>query len=56
MGRLRDFVVFLVVAHHSVLAYLPQIPAPKRFVDGAMWWRAFPVLDSPRWVSPPGEW
>lgn len=54
LGHLRAFVVFLVVVHHSVLAYYPEVPAPgDRFVGGAMLWRAFPVLDSTRWSLTP---
>lgn len=53
-GRLRAFVVFLVVVHHSVLAYYPGLPAPgPPFAGDAMLWRAFPVLDPARWSLAP---
>jgi peptidoglycan/LPS O-acetylase OafA/YrhL len=45
---LRAFVVFLVVAFHSTLAYLPYAPAPAQFVGGLEAWRAFPVMDDQR--------
>jgi hypothetical protein len=44
----RTFVVFLVVAFHSTLAYLPCAPAPGEFVGGLGAWRAFPVMDDQR--------
>jgi peptidoglycan/LPS O-acetylase OafA/YrhL len=50
MGYLRGFVVFLVVVHHSILGYMPGVPAPTPFAGGPMLWRAFPVLDSARWA------
>jgi peptidoglycan/LPS O-acetylase OafA/YrhL len=54
LGHLRAFVVFLVVVHHSVLAYFPNLPAPAhQFAGGEMLWRAFPVLDSTRWALTP---
>jgi peptidoglycan/LPS O-acetylase OafA/YrhL len=53
MGYLRGFVVFFVVVHHSVLAYMPGIPAPKQFSGGLMLWRAFPVLDPASWALTP---
>src|SRR5271163_201045 len=46
---LRAFVIFLVVAFHSALAYLPYAPAPaEHFVGRLEAWRAFPVMDSQR--------
>lgn len=54
LGHLRAFVVFLVVLHHSLLAYYPKLPSPgPPFAGGAMLWRAFPVLDSARWALTP---
>jgi peptidoglycan/LPS O-acetylase OafA/YrhL len=38
---LRAFVVFLVVAFHSTLAYLPYAPSPGEFVGGLEAWRRF---------------
>ena len=49
---LRAFVVFMVVAFHSMLAYLPLAPAPaERFVGGLEAWRGVPVVDSQRWAA-----
>ena len=49
---LRALVVFLVVAFHSMLAYLPLAPAPaQRFVGGLEAWRGIPVVDSQRWAG-----
>jgi peptidoglycan/LPS O-acetylase OafA/YrhL len=46
---LRAFVIFLVVAFHSALAYLPYAPAPaEHFVGRLEAWRAFPVMDGQR--------
>ncbi len=45
LGYLRAFVTFLVVLHHSVLAY-SGFPASKQFAGGPMTWRAFPVIDA----------
>lgn len=51
-GRLRAFVVALVVAHHAVLAYHPWAPpAPHALTDQPAWWQAFPVLDAQRWTG-----
>lgn len=52
LGRLRAFVVFLVVVHHALLAYVPGVPVADRFA-GTMLWRAFPVLDPARWPLAP---
>ena len=49
---LRTFIVFLVVAFHSTLAYLPHAPAPGHdFVGGEALWRGSPVVDSQRSVG-----
>lgn len=54
LGHLRAFVIFLVVVHHSLLAYYPGLPSPAQpFAGGAMLWRAFPVLDPVRWALTP---
>jgi len=45
LGYLRAFVTFLVVLHHSVLAYT-GFPASTQFAGGPMSWRAFPVVDT----------
>jgi len=51
VGYLRAFVTFLVVVHHSLVAYMGAVAAPsKQFAGGAMIWRAFPVVDSAHWA------
>jgi peptidoglycan/LPS O-acetylase OafA/YrhL len=50
IGYLRAFIVALVVAHHSVLAYHPFAPpAPASLLPQPRWWGAFPVVDTRRW-------
>jgi peptidoglycan/LPS O-acetylase OafA/YrhL len=50
IGYLRGFIVALVVAHHSALAYHPFAPpTPASLLAQPRWWMAFPVLDSARW-------
>jgi len=50
MGALRTLVTVLVVAHHSLIAYVPNPPVPAT----ATWsvkdllWTAFPVVDKQR--------
>jgi hypothetical protein len=41
------FLVALVVAHHSVMAYLPEAPPVARSLPH--WWQAFPIVDSAKW-------
>ncbi|MHB8381207.1 MAG: acyltransferase family protein [Candidatus Binataceae bacterium] len=46
LGYLRGFLVVLVLAHHSVLAYIASPPPlPRSLLDPVKWWRAFPVID-----------
>lgn len=46
LGYLRGFLVVLVLAHHSVLAYVKAAPPlPKSLIGQPQWWRAFPVID-----------
>jgi hypothetical protein len=46
LGYLRGFLVILVIAHHSALAYFQGLPPPARsLLEIPMNWRAFPVLD-----------
>src|SRR5487761_610432 len=46
LGYLRGFLVVLVLAHHSVLAYIASPPPlPGSLLDPVRWWRAFPVID-----------
>ncbi|HMD32300.1 MAG TPA: acyltransferase, partial [Candidatus Acidoferrales bacterium] len=50
VGYLRAFITLLVVAHHAVLAYYPNAPAPTdSFATGLRLWRAFPVVDTHSW-------
>jgi peptidoglycan/LPS O-acetylase OafA/YrhL len=52
IGYLRGFIVALVVAHHSALAYHPFAPPPPAsLVAQPRWWTAFPVVDPARWSS-----
>ncbi len=47
IGYLRAFVTLLVLAHHSVLAYVQLAPVPaKSLLTEPRWWKAFPVVDS----------
>jgi hypothetical protein len=46
LAYLRGSLVVLVVAHHSVLAYIDGPPSfPKSLLTNPPWWRAFPVID-----------
>jgi glucans biosynthesis protein C len=52
LSNLRAFVILLVVAFHSVLAYLGSQPAsPPPFDSPPYWWRAIPIVDSERWFG-----
>src|SRR6202040_557524 len=52
LSNLRAFVILLVVAFHSVLAYLGSQPAsPAPFDSPPYHWRAIPILDSERWFG-----
>lgn len=50
IGYLRAFVTVLVVAHHSLIAYLPDAQAPTiaAWASKNLLWTAFPVVDSQR--------
>jgi acyltransferase-like protein len=51
-GNLRAFLTVMVLAHHAVLAYHPQAPAPPAsLVAEPRWWGAFPIVDSQRWAG-----
>src|ERR1700760_4356715 len=44
VGYLRGFIVALVVAHHSALAYHPYAPPqPSTLLARPRWWMAFPI-------------
>lgn len=52
LDNLRAFVILLVLSFHSVLAYLQFLPAePFAFDDPPYLWRAFPIVDSHRFVG-----
>ncbi|HLX37249.1 MAG TPA: acyltransferase [Candidatus Binataceae bacterium] len=47
IGYLRGFLVVMVLAHHSVLAYVvSKPPLPQSLAIPPLWWRAFPIVDS----------
>jgi peptidoglycan/LPS O-acetylase OafA/YrhL len=46
VGYLRAFITVLVLAHHSVIAYIAGLPKPSRdFTKPPYNWGAFPILD-----------
>src|ERR1700746_1892312 len=50
IGYLRGFIVALVVAHHSALAYHPYAPPqPSTLLARPRWWMAFPIVDPRKW-------
>jgi glucans biosynthesis protein C len=50
--NLRAFVILLVLSFHAVLAYLQFLPAEPFPFDGPSYlWRAFPIVDSRRWLG-----
>jgi hypothetical protein len=52
LDYLRAFLVILVLAHHSALAYIPYGPQPpKSLLAQPRWWQAFPVIDSHHWAG-----
>jgi hypothetical protein len=52
LRNLRGFVILLVVAFHSVLAYLGSQPHTSAPFDSPPYrWIAFPILDSERWFG-----
>jgi fucose 4-O-acetylase-like acetyltransferase len=51
LGYLRAFLTLMVVAHHAVLAYHRYAPPPAASLDRTMWWAAFPVVDSHKWLG-----
>jgi hypothetical protein len=52
LSNLRAFVILLVVAFHSVLAYLGSQPtSPPPFDSPPYWWRAVPIIDRERWFG-----
>lgn len=52
IDNLRAYVVLLVLAFHSSVAYLNFLPAhPFAFDKPPYQWRAFPIVDSHRWLG-----
>jgi glucans biosynthesis protein C len=52
LDNLRAYVILLVLAFHSSLAYLTFLPArPFPFDQPPFSWRAFPIIDSYRWLG-----
>jgi Acyltransferase family len=52
LGYLRGFLVVLVMAHHSVLAYIDSPPPQATsLVTPPPYWRAFMVVDAHHWVG-----
>src|SRR5580692_771994 len=50
LNNLRAIVILIVVAFHSVLAYLAWLGStPFPFDRPPFQWRAFPIIDSHRW-------
>jgi hypothetical protein len=52
LSNLRAFVIQIVLAFHSMLAYLGSLPASTpAFTAPPYRWRAFPIVDSHRWFG-----
>src|ERR1700683_5269882 len=52
LDNLRAVVILIVLAFHSVLAYVQWIPSRASGFDQPPYgWRAFPILDSHRWFG-----
>ncbi len=52
LSNLRAFVILIVLAFHSVLAYLGSLPdKPFPFDVAPFRWNAFPIIDSQRWIG-----
>ena len=51
VGYLRAFITLLVLAHHSVLAYVSVAPPPQAFDREPFLWGAFPVVDPHKWTG-----
>ncbi len=50
LDAMRTFLVALVVAHHSAMAYLPEAPpVASSLVAAPRWWQAFPIVDPATW-------
>jgi glucans biosynthesis protein C len=52
LSNLRAIVILIVLAFHSVTAYLGSLPsAPHRFDVAPYDWQAFPIIDQQRWYG-----
>jgi glucan biosynthesis protein C len=52
LGNLRAAVILIVLAFHSVLAYLGSLPAAAPAFNAPPYrWQAFPIIDSERWFG-----
>jgi acyltransferase-like protein len=52
LNNLRGFVIIIVLAFHSVLAYLRYgPPAPRPFNEPPYQWLSFPIVDGERWFG-----
>jgi peptidoglycan/LPS O-acetylase OafA/YrhL len=52
LNNLRGLVILIVIAFHSVLAYLRYAPVHALpFNDPPYQWRSFPIVDSARWFG-----
>jgi glucan biosynthesis protein C len=52
LSNLRAIVILIVLAFHSVAAYLGSLPpGPHRFDAPPYDWQAFPIIDSQRWFG-----
>jgi peptidoglycan/LPS O-acetylase OafA/YrhL len=49
LDLLRAFLVLLVVAHHTALAYHPYAPPQEPLSASSTAWTAFPIVDGRRW-------
>jgi hypothetical protein len=52
LSNLRAFVIIVVLAFHSVIAYLGSLPDSARPFDSPPYqWQAFPIIDRERWLG-----
>jgi surface polysaccharide O-acyltransferase-like enzyme len=51
LSNLRAIVILIVLAFHSCLAYLVNIPKPVAFNQPPYTWEAFPIADAHRWLG-----
>ena len=52
LSNMRALVILVVLAFHSVMAYLGSLgPVAFQFDDPPYKWRAFPIVDSHRWFG-----